>query len=125
MVCWSATTNLKASVMSAERLAVGDASVAWPVDAGIRPSNHAEGAPYKCRSGTVSLSAPLLNSIQRGMPKRQTSRHSGSYFRRGALTVLIAPHHGLESCYSPERFGAMKGGKPRLNILSERRKSHD
>ena len=38
------------------------------------------------------------------------------------LTVLVAPHHGLESCYSKELFYAMRGGKPSLNVLSERRK---
>ena len=41
------------------------------------------------------------------------------------LTVLVAPHHGLESCYSKELFAAMWGGKPSLNVLSERRKAHD
>ena len=41
------------------------------------------------------------------------------------LTVLVAPHHGLESCYSKELFAAMAGSKPRLNVLSERRKAHD
>ena len=30
------------------------------------------------------------------------------------LTVLVAPHHGLESCYSKELFAAMWGGKPSL-----------
>ena len=41
------------------------------------------------------------------------------------LTVLVAPHHGLESCYSKELFATMWGGKPSLNVLSERRKAHD
>ena len=41
------------------------------------------------------------------------------------LTVLVAPHHGLESCYSKDLFAAMRDGKPRLNVLSERRKAHD
>ena len=41
------------------------------------------------------------------------------------LTVLVAPHHGLESCYSKELFAAMRDGKPGLNVLSERRKAHD
>ncbi len=40
------------------------------------------------------------------------------------LSVLVAPHHGLESCYSPELFGAIRGGKPDLVALSERRKKH-
>ncbi len=37
------------------------------------------------------------------------------------LTVLVAPHHGLESCYSTELFDAMKDKKPRINIISEKR----
>lgn len=41
--------------------------------------------------------------------------------RDGGLTVLVAPHHGLESCYSEELYDAIKGGKPRLVVISERR----
>lgn len=37
------------------------------------------------------------------------------------LTILVAPHHGLESCYSSELYEAIKGGKPRLVVVSERR----
>ena len=43
----------------------------------------------------------------------------------GGLTVLVAPHHGLESCYSKELFAAIRGGKPGLNLLSERRKARE
>jgi len=41
------------------------------------------------------------------------------------LTILVAPHHGLESCYSPELYEAIKGGKPRLVVVSERRLMRD
>lgn len=41
------------------------------------------------------------------------------------LSVLVAPHHGLESCYSPELYAAMKGGKPKLVVISERRHTHE
>ena len=41
------------------------------------------------------------------------------------LTVLVAPHHGLESCYSTEIMAALRNGKPRLNVLSERRRVRD
>jgi hypothetical protein len=41
------------------------------------------------------------------------------------LTILVAPHHGLESCYSPELYGAIGGGKPRLVVISERRLVHE
>jgi len=42
---------------------------------------------------------------------------------RLGLTVLVAPHHGLESCYSPELYDAIKGGRPNLVVLSEKRKA--
>lgn len=41
------------------------------------------------------------------------------------LTVLVAPHHGLESCYSPNLYDSFKGGKPRLVVISERRRAHE
>ena len=37
------------------------------------------------------------------------------------LTVLMAPHHGLESCYSEKLYSTIRDGKPRLVIISERR----
>lgn len=37
------------------------------------------------------------------------------------LSVLIAPHHGLESCYSEELFKAIRDNKPMLNVISEKR----
>jgi len=37
------------------------------------------------------------------------------------LSILVAPHHGLESCYSPYLFKCMKNGKPRLVVISEKR----
>lgn len=36
------------------------------------------------------------------------------------LSVLVAPHHGLESCYSSQLYAAIKGGKPDLVAISER-----
>src|SRR5260370_5065329 len=41
------------------------------------------------------------------------------------LTILVAPHHGLESCYSEELYKAIKGEKPRLVVISERRLVHE
>jgi hypothetical protein len=41
------------------------------------------------------------------------------------LGVLVAPHHGLESCYSPELYDSIKGKKPHFVVISERRKRHD
>lgn len=41
------------------------------------------------------------------------------------LTILAAPHHGLESCYSQDLYDAIKGGKPELVVISERRHTHE
>jgi hypothetical protein len=38
---------------------------------------------------------------------------------RYGLSVLVAPHHGLKSCYSPELFAAIRGDKPDLVAISE------
>lgn len=35
------------------------------------------------------------------------------------LSVLVAPHHGLESCFSPELYEAIRGGKPNIVAISE------
>ncbi|MCK4306163.1 MAG: hypothetical protein KAY24_18125 [Candidatus Eisenbacteria sp.] len=48
-----------------------------------------------------------------------------SLLQEHGLTILVAPHHGLESCFSDELYAAIGGGKPRLVVLSERRKKHD
>ena len=41
------------------------------------------------------------------------------------LSVLVAPHHGLESCFSEKLFSAMRGGKPMINVISEKRHLSD
>lgn len=41
------------------------------------------------------------------------------------LSVLVAPHHGLESCHSVELFDAIRGGKPLINVISEKPKKAD
>ena len=41
------------------------------------------------------------------------------------LSILVAPHHSLESCHSPDLYQAIKGGKPQLAVISERRRSHE
>lgn len=37
------------------------------------------------------------------------------------LTALVAPHHGLESCYCPALFQAIRGCKTSINVISEKR----
>lgn len=41
------------------------------------------------------------------------------------LTILVAPHHGLESCYSEDLYSAMRGHKPDIVVISERRHLSD
>ncbi len=48
-----------------------------------------------------------------------------SLLRERGLSILVAPHHGLESCYSSDLYAAMRSGRPQLVIISERRKSKD
>ena len=37
------------------------------------------------------------------------------------LSILVAPHHGLESGYSEDLYGTIRGKKPELVVISERR----
>ncbi len=41
--------------------------------------------------------------------------------RDRGLSVLVAPHHGLESCFSKKLFESIRGGKPIINVVSEKR----
>lgn len=45
--------------------------------------------------------------------------------RARGLSVLVAPHHGLESCYSEALFKAIRGGRPQITVISERRHKHE
>lgn len=46
-------------------------------------------------------------------------------FQQHGLSLLVAPHHGLESCFCQEMFDAIPGGKPFLNVISEKRHAGD
>jgi beta-lactamase superfamily II metal-dependent hydrolase len=37
------------------------------------------------------------------------------------LSILVAPHHALESCFSKELYDALPNGKPELVVISEKR----
>jgi len=39
------------------------------------------------------------------------------------LSILFAPHHGLESGFSKDLYDAMHGGKPGLVVISDKRKT--
>jgi hypothetical protein len=41
------------------------------------------------------------------------------------LSILVAPHHGLQSCYSTDLYAAIKGGKPQLVVISDKKKLSD
>lgn len=49
----------------------------------------------------------------------------GSQLKEYGLTILVAPHHGLESCFCEKLYKYIKGGKPALNIISDRRNKKD
>lgn len=49
----------------------------------------------------------------------------GSLLGVHGLSVLLAPHHGLESCYCKELFDAIRGGKPVINLISDKRKKSE
>ena len=42
-----------------------------------------------------------------------------SRLKEYGLSILVAPHHGLESCYSPELYAAIKNDKPGIVAISE------
>jgi len=53
--------------------------------------------------------------------RTSTQPTMGQLLSGRGLSVLVAPHHGLESCYSPDLFEAIKGNKPLINVISEKR----
>jgi len=54
--------------------------------------------------------------------KRTSDQPSpGDLFGEHGLTLFFAPHHGLESCFCQEAFDLMKDGKPRLNVICDKR----
>ena len=45
----------------------------------------------------------------------------GTLLEESGLSILIAPHHGLESCFSQKLYDTISGGKPQLVVISEKR----
>lgn len=45
----------------------------------------------------------------------------GTILEEDGLSVLVAPHHGLESCFSQKLYDTIKDGKPQLVVISEKR----
>lgn len=44
-----------------------------------------------------------------------------SFLGNNGLSILVAPHHGLESGFSEDLYRAIKDGKPGLVVISEKR----
>jgi hypothetical protein len=45
----------------------------------------------------------------------------GTLLEESGLSILVAPHHGLESCFSQKLYDAMKDSKPQLVVISEKK----
>jgi hypothetical protein len=45
----------------------------------------------------------------------------GTLLGMHGLSILVAPHHGLESCFSQYFYNRLKDGKPQLVAISEKR----
>ncbi|NPV51797.1 MAG: hypothetical protein HPY60_11475 [Candidatus Methanofastidiosum sp.] len=48
-----------------------------------------------------------------------------SLLSKHGLSILVAPHHGLESGFSEDLYNSLKDGKPGLVVLSEKRHLSD
>lgn len=60
-----------------------------------------------------------------GMKKLIDTTEFGNKLKDYGVDYLVAPHHGLRSSFSVDLFGAMKGGKSRINIISEKQTNID
>lgn len=50
--------------------------------------------------------------------KRSASAETLRKWINGGCSVLVAPHHGLESAYSPEFFASLPAEDPRVGLGS-------
>ncbi len=71
-----------------------------------------------------------FGDLPKGMPNSinlctSSQPDLGDLLSERGLTLLVAPHHGLESGFCEALFDCMKGGKPTLNIISEKRHLKD
>lgn len=67
----------------------------------------------------------VLAAKRPNWPKVTSDQPSLKWLLGRGLSILVAPHHGLESCYSEELYSAMKNGKPDLVVISEKRHTSD
>ena len=69
-----------------------------------------------------------FTAFDRDYVKSNPTHHSASsgpglreVLQEHGLSVLVAPHHGLKSCYCGDIYNYIKGGKPGLVAISEKR----
>ena len=53
--------------------------------------------------------------------KTSVQPNPSELFQEHGLTAIVAPHHGLESCFFQGLYDSIPGEKPLLNIVSEKR----
>lgn len=71
-----------------------------------------------------NLSAPKAEGA--GWHRATSSQPSlGKLLEAYGLSVLVAPHHGLESGFCPDVFEWAKGGRSAINVISEKRHTGD
>jgi hypothetical protein len=70
---------------------------------------------YTIFSKSESISHPHWHDESDDQPSLK------SLLKLHGLSILVAPHHGLESGYSIDLYKAMKDGKPGLVVISEKK----
>lgn len=101
----------------------GNQSILFPGD--MTP----EGMSYILGEGAGSEKRFTRFSPQEALTHPEWHNKSGgqpslkSLLQQYGLTVLVAPHHGLESCFSSDLYRSMRDGKPGLVVISEKRKT--
>lgn len=58
-------------------------------------------------------------------PLKNGAQPSLKELMNGGLSILVAPHYGLESGFSQELYDSIGGGKPQLVAISEKRHGND
>ncbi len=103
----------------------GDHSILLPADMTPEGMEHI----LEERRGTEKRYTIFDREISEARPNwhRETSDQPSlkSLPEARGLSVLVAPHHGLESGFSSAMYDAMKGGRPGLVVISERRHKKD
>ncbi len=79
--------------------------------------NEEEGSEkrYTCFENTKTAKNPNWHVVSSNQPSLK------SLLSTFGLSILIAPHHGLESGYSEDLYKSIKGGKPDIVIISEKK----